>query len=246
MARRSQQRQGRRIRNLAVMVRRKRSQTHLFYFFDLHLRFQITRVQSRTTLQDPTHLQDSQFENSGLHLVKFHATHPWKFGEVPMNEAGNSRQSSAILAILRLPRSCKSASFPAATAPGSNRPISCTNIPWCTYGLFSGRLFKIFAIYCAVSKLYGLKVPTSAKNCPTICRYSPLKTQGVQIGPLLWSALWNCTTFWHPGKGLSIDPVDYKIRSHNARSPSHNMSASYEDVLREGREVERVSAIPYS
>jgi len=38
--------QGRRIRNLAVMVTKRRSQSHLFYFFDLQRRFQITRVQS--------------------------------------------------------------------------------------------------------------------------------------------------------------------------------------------------------
>jgi len=46
-ARRSQQLQGRRIWSLAVMVRKRRSETHLFYFFDLQPRLQIMRVQSR-------------------------------------------------------------------------------------------------------------------------------------------------------------------------------------------------------
>jgi len=46
-----------------------------------------------------------------------------------MKRARDSWQNVAILAILRLPRSCKSVSFPATTAPRSTIP--CTNIPQC-------------------------------------------------------------------------------------------------------------------
>jgi len=49
MAHHSQQLEGRRIWSLAVMVKRRRSQMHLFsFFFDLQPRFKITRVQSHT------------------------------------------------------------------------------------------------------------------------------------------------------------------------------------------------------
>ena len=113
-----------------------------------------------------THLQDSQFKKSepkfttvdGIPCV----TH-MKFGEVPMKGAGDSRQDVEILAILRLPRSCRSASFPATTAPMSNSKY-----------VISGRCFR-FAIACAISMLYGSIVPQSAKNPDKIRSFSPLK-----------------------------------------------------------------------
>jgi len=55
-ARRSQQLQGRRIQCLAVTVTRRNSPTYLFSSFDLQPSFQITRIQTRTILVDPTHL----------------------------------------------------------------------------------------------------------------------------------------------------------------------------------------------
>ena len=88
---------------------------------DLQPRFQITRVQSRTILEDPHPFTGPQFDKSGskfiLHLVEFCMMCMASIRENLKFRSGDSGQNVSILAIFRLLRSLKIASFPAATAP---------------------------------------------------------------------------------------------------------------------------------